>query len=164
MARQSKSLICPPNCPFMPRSHRQIPEFYGVRILAKDFARSWRFYRDVIGLEPAKGHGEPPYGEFLWKGRALVALFDRQLMSRAVGLHSSRPSARSTGNSALILEVPDVDAHARELRRRGARLLRGPTDRPGWQLRTIHLRDPDGYLIEFNSRPGRATRGANGAK
>jgi lactoylglutathione lyase len=126
-------------------------QFSRVRILVKDFTKSWRFYRDVLGLTPAKGHGHPPYGEFVWKDQAVVAIFDRKLMAKAVGLDLGQSPRSSVGHSALIFEVKDVDGLAKRLRRRGVRLLRGPTDRPDWQLRTIHLKDPDGYLIEIYS-------------
>ncbi|MCI4372200.1 MAG: VOC family protein [Thermoplasmata archaeon] len=126
-------------------------QFYGVRLLVKDFAKSWRFYRDVLGLTPNKGHGQPPYGEFLSKNRSVVSIFDRKLMATAVGLAPGRYAATATGRAALVFEVTDVDATARRLRQRKVRLLQGPTDRPDWRLRTIHLRDPDGYLIEIYS-------------
>ena len=130
---------------------RSRPRFSLTRLLVKDFAKSWRFYRDSLGLTPAKGHGEPPYGEFVSGGRTVVGLFDRALMARAVGLSVGRYPSASVGRSALILEVYDVDEFAKTLRRRGVRLLRGPTDRPAWRLRTIHVRDPDGYLVEIYS-------------
>jgi lactoylglutathione lyase len=125
--------------------------FYSVRLLVKDFNKSWRFYRDVLGLESVKGHGHAPYGEFVSKGRVVVALFERNRMAKAVGLEPGHYPAGCVGKSALIFEVKDVDAVARRLRRRGIRLLQGPTDRPDWMLRTIHLRDPDGYVIEICS-------------
>ena len=133
----------------MPRAGASAPGFYTVRVLVRDFRRSWRFYRDTLGLTPAPGHGEPPYGEFQWEGRPRVALFDRGLMAGALGLPPSPGPRGFLGHSALVLEVPDVDAVARRLGRRRVHLLAGPTDRPAWQLRTVHLRDPDGYLIEF---------------
>jgi hypothetical protein len=34
-------------------------EFARVRLLAKNFDKSWKFYRDVLGLTPANGHGSP---------------------------------------------------------------------------------------------------------
>jgi catechol 2,3-dioxygenase-like lactoylglutathione lyase family enzyme len=125
--------------------------FYCVRLLVRDFATSWRFYRDVLGLTPLKGHGTPPYGEFVQKGRAVVALFDRKLMASAVGLPAGTSAGRSVGRSALIFEVRDVNITAGRLRRKGVRLLKGPTNHPDWGLRTIHLRDPDGHLIEIYS-------------
>lgn len=127
-------------------------EFYGVRLLVNDFRKSYHFYRDRLGLTPVKGHGEPPYGEFAWNGRALVGIFERRRMASAVGLAPGRYPARSVGRSAVIFGVKDVDRLSVQLRRRHVRLLRGPTDRPEWGLRTIHLRDPDGYLVEIFSR------------
>jgi lactoylglutathione lyase len=126
-------------------------QFARTRILVKDFAKSWKFYRDTLGLTPAKGHGAPPYGEFLTHGRPIVSVFDRKLMAKAVGLNPGTYSRSNSGRSAIIFEVKDVDAVAKQLRRKGVRLLRGPTDRPDWVLRTIHLQDPDGYLIEIYS-------------
>jgi lactoylglutathione lyase len=79
----------------------------------------------------------------------VVSLFDRTLMARATGLTSGRYPAAHVGRSALVFEVKDVDAVAARLRRQKVRLLQGPTDRPEWRLRTLHLRDPDGYRIEI---------------
>ena len=126
---------------------------YTVRLLVGNFRKSWRFYRDVLRLKPVKGHGEPPYGEFESKGRVVLAIFDRKLMARAVGLEPGRYPTECVGKSALIFQVRDVDAAAKRLKARGVRLLAGPVDRPDWMLRTIHLRDPDGYLVEIFSRP-----------
>jgi len=126
-------------------------QFSRVRLLVRDFDTSWRFYRDLLGLTPVKGHGHPPYGEFVWHDRAIVSLFDRKQMAKAVGLDPGRYARANVGRSALIFEVKDVDALAKRLRRRGVRLLQDATDRPDWRLRTIHLRDPDGYLIEIYS-------------
>jgi lactoylglutathione lyase len=127
-------------------------QFYSVRILVHDFDKSWRFYRDLLGLTAVKGHGSGPYGEFVSKGRVVVSIYDRKLMAKAVGLEPGRYPRGCVGKSALIFEVKDVDAVAARLRRRGVRLLRGPTDRPHWMLRTVHLRDPDGYLVEIFTR------------
>ena len=103
-------------------------------------------------MTPAKGHGEPPYGEFVWKGRALVGIFDRKLMAGAVGLAPGGYPARNVGRSAVVFGVRDVDRLAIQLRRRRVRLLEGPANHPEWGLRTIHLQDPDGYLVEIFSR------------
>jgi len=128
-------------------------EFARVRLLVKDFRKSWRFYRDVLGLTPVRGHGEPPYGEFQSEAGALLSIFDRKQMAKAVGLATGRYVPRYTGRSLICFETKDVDEVARRLRRKGVRLLKGPTDRPAWRLRTIHLRDPDGYLIEVYTWP-----------
>lgn len=135
----------------MPAARSDPLHLYAVRILVDDFPASWKFYRDVLGLTPAPGHGEPPYGEFVSEGRSIVSLFGRREMASATGLSPGRDSKAQVGQSALIFEVKDVDAAAARFRRKGVRLLQGPTDRPQWSLRTIHLRDPDGYLLEVYS-------------
>ena len=135
----------------MARAKSSKLRLYGPRLLVTDFPASWRFYKDVLGLTPAKGHGEPPYGEFVWRGAAILGLFDRGLMAKATGLRVGRTSRSNVGASALILEVDDVDATAAKLRRRKVRLVKGPTNRPEWGLRTIHVMDPDGYLVEIES-------------
>lgn len=135
-------------------------KFYCTRLLVSDFARSWKFYRDVLGLTPQKGHGSPPYGEFVSDGRTVLALFERRLMATAVGLRAGRYATSNVGRALLGFEVHDVDATAKRLRRSRVRLLQPPTDRPDWRLRTIHLRDPDGYLIEvFSNLPAPAGPG-----
>jgi lactoylglutathione lyase len=126
--------------------------FANVRILTEDFARAWRFYRDSLGLTPVRGHGEPPYGEFEFGSEARIGIFDRTLMAEATGLEGGPYPTTVVGRSLLVLETDDVDAVARELDRRKVPLLAGPTDRPAWQLRTVHLQDPDGYVIEIYSR------------
>lgn len=130
---------------------RTVPALYAPRVLARDFARSWRFYRDVLGLVPAPGHGGPPYGEFVERKRVALAVFDRELMEAATGRALAPGRARS-GSVLLGFEVPDVDRFAARLRRRRVRLLRGPTDRPEWGLRTVHLLDPDENLVEIFHR------------
>lgn len=144
-----------------PRSRTLELRTYGVRLFVSNFRRSWSFYRETLGLRPAGGGtGEPPYGEFSAGNGTLIGLFDRRLMAKAVALEVDRPPARSMGRSALILSVADVDRLAARLTRRGVRVFRPPTDRPAWGLRTIHLRDPDGNLIEIFSRwrPSRSSR------
>ena len=48
-------------------------------------------------------------------------------------------------------DVDDVDAVYEELGSRGATFLTEPRDQPVAFIRTAHLRDPAGHLIEINS-------------
>jgi catechol 2,3-dioxygenase-like lactoylglutathione lyase family enzyme len=51
----------------------------------------------------------------------------------------------------LVFGTDDVDAAAERLRGLGVRLETDPLDRSEWGVRTLHLRDPDGHLVELNS-------------
>lgn len=128
------------------------PEFSQVRVLVSDFDASWKFYRDVVGLKPALGHGEGPYGEFLTGHGAAIALFDRAAMSEAIGRRVKSPPAKTLGGVTVVFEVADVDATAARLEAQGIALVQGPTNRAAWGLRTIHFLDPDGNLIEVFTR------------
>jgi lactoylglutathione lyase len=47
-----------------------------------------------------------------------------------------------------VVMVDDVDAWADRLAARGVEVLSGPADRP-WGHRTVHVADPDGFVVEF---------------
>jgi lactoylglutathione lyase len=51
----------------------------------------------------------------------------------------------------VLFLVDDVDAEAERLRGLGVEFLSGPVDRP-WGHRTLHLLDPDGFVIELAQR------------
>lgn len=53
----------------------------------------------------------------------------------------------------FVCRVEDVAAAHALCLRNGATPVTAPTDRPDWgaNLRTAHLRDPDGTLIELQS-------------
>ncbi|MCI4360115.1 MAG: VOC family protein [Thermoplasmata archaeon] len=140
----------PTSLPTGPRPLRPPLEFANLRLLVRDFAVAWHFYRDGLGLTPGVGDASGPYAEFLWHGEARLALFDGARMAEAVGLPTAGP-ARSVGGFTLILQTPDVDRAYSELLGRGVRFLQGPTDRKEWSLQTFHLRDPDGNVVEIYS-------------
>lgn len=123
-----------------------------VRLLARDFGASLRFYRDVVGLDVRTGDESGPYSELL-AGPTVLALFDAGLMSQALGW--SADTAPRVGDRAVIcFAVEDVDAAFAQLKRRGGEVVAEPRDRREWQIRTAHFRDPEGNLIEINQPLG----------
>ena len=50
----------------------------------------------------------------------------------------------------VILQVANVDNAYKELKEKGVEFITTPEDRKEWVIRTAHLRDPDGNLIELN--------------
>jgi lactoylglutathione lyase len=113
-----------------------------VILFVADLQRSIAFYRDVIGL-PFKLHGDG-YIEFATSG-ARFGLYDRNRLGELTG-HGPRPPA-SPGGEVVFL-VGDVDAEAERLRAAGVAILKGPVDR-AWGHRTLHLEDPDGFVVEL---------------
>ncbi|WP_405493550.1 VOC family protein [Nocardia sp. NBC_00511] len=127
---------------------------YGqTRLLVDDFAASYRFYRDVLGL-PLK-HETPgdvpesddgPYACFALGGNDL-ALFTRAFMDASIGAeHRPRGEIDSV---VVVLRVEDVDKAVESVRARGVRIVAEPVDQAAWGMRVAHLRAPEGTLIEF---------------
>jgi lactoylglutathione lyase len=111
-------------------------------LFVRDLERSVAFYRDVIGL-PFKLQGDG-YVEFATQG-ARFGLYDRNRLGELTGQGTDPPD--HPGGEVVFL-VEDVDAEAERLREAGATILRGPLDR-AWGHRTLHLEDPDGFVVEL---------------
>jgi lactoylglutathione lyase len=82
--------------------------------------------------------------EFATQG-AKFGLYDRNRLGELTGQGSEPPGAPG---GEVVLLVEDVDAEAARLRAAGAAILSGPVDRV-WGHRTLHLEDPDGFVVEL---------------
>jgi lactoylglutathione lyase len=119
------------------------------RLLVSNFTETFRFYRETIGL-PTEYRPESagPYAEFQLGGDRYLGLFDRALMLEALGLPAD--GAEPPNNAAfLCIGVDDVDAEGARLEGLGVEIVAQPTDHEPWGMRTVHVRDPEGNLIEF---------------
>jgi lactoylglutathione lyase len=113
-----------------------------VILFVADLGRSVAFYRDVVGL-PFRLQGDG-YVEFATQG-ARFGLYDRNRLDELTGQDSTTPGR--PGGEVVFL-VADVGAEAERLRAAGATLLKGPVDR-AWGHRTLHVEDPDGFVVEL---------------
>ncbi|MET8142402.1 VOC family protein [Sphaerisporangium sp. NPDC005288] len=124
------------------------------RLLVSRFPECFRFYDGVLtealGGTRAKGEPSGPYANWGLGDQSLLSLLDRAMMAGVVG--DLRPPAPSDA-AMLVLTVGDVDAAAACGERHGGRVVAAPAARPEWgpTVRTAHLRDPDGNLLEFQS-------------
>src|ERR1700753_3718314 len=122
-------------------------ELTQIRLIVTDFRAGFRFYRDVLGLEPQDPSDAGPYAKFsLPNGTAAIALHDRADLAQVL----PELTATSEGGEhvLIVLKVDDVDATVAQLRQRGAHIEKDPADRWG-RLRVAYLRDPEGTLIEL---------------
>jgi lactoylglutathione lyase len=124
-----------------------VPQLGHVILYVADLAASVGFYRDVAGLEHR--FTDAGYAEF-GTGATRFALYEQRRAEWLTG-HPVRPGPAGE----IVLVVEDVDAVAAGLRARGIRLLAEPADRP-WGHRTLHVADPDGFVVEFAQEVPRA--------
>lgn len=111
-----------------------------VILFVEDLAASVPFYRDVVGFEHK--FTDAGYAEFA-TGAARFALFERRRAEWMLGT-----AARPGPAAEVVVMVDDVDAEATRLVAASVPLLAAPTDRP-WGHRTLHLADPDGFVVEL---------------
>lgn len=117
-----------------------------TRLLVDDMAACVRFYRDILGLKLLTGGEGDVYSAFWLRDDVELALFSRAAMAEALG---GTPAPLGGDVVLLNFMVDDVDAVAARLANQGVALAAPATDRPDWGLRTIHLRDPQGVLVEI---------------
>lgn len=120
-----------------------------VRLLVRNYSDCFRFYRDGLGLIPSLGDENSFYAEFPLGG-AVLALFDRGLMSDVVGTSDLPESESQQDPVAVVLRVADVEAVHRDLVERGLAVVTAPHDQASWGVRCCHVRDPAGNLVELN--------------
>ena len=127
------------------------------RLLVSDFGAAFAFYDavlcEIVGATRSNGTAAGPYASWDVDGEGVLALFDRDLMAATVEVRGPGGSGDLADGIMFVCRVPDVD-HALEIcRQHGAEVVTPPTDRPHWgpNLRTAHLRDPAGTLVELQS-------------
>ncbi|KDN87365.1 VOC family protein [Kitasatospora cheerisanensis] len=127
------------------------------RLLVADFAACFAFYDAVLppllGAHLAKGTAAGPYANWDVDGEGLLALFDRAAMAAALGTPPAPADAPPADTGMFVCRVTDVDAGYALCLAAGGTPVRPPADRPEWgpTLRSAHLRDPQGTLIELQS-------------
>ncbi|MBA2889835.1 VOC family protein [Nonomuraea soli] len=123
------------------------------RLLVNDFPAAFAFYDAVLpriaGAVRAHGSAEGPYAHWDVEGEGVLSLFDQ------AGMAGLAETGGGTGRdrAMLVCRVDDVDAAHEVCLSHGGTLVAAPADRPDWGrgLRTAHLRDPDGNLLELQS-------------
>jgi lactoylglutathione lyase len=111
-----------------------------VILYVTDMDRSIAFYCDTIGLQLK--FVDAGYAEFA-SGSTRFALYERR---RADWLLDSPTSPGPAAE--VVFVVDDVDEEARRFLASGVPVLAPPTDRP-WGHRTLHVADPDGFVVEL---------------
>ncbi len=75
------------------------------------------------------------------------------MIAGTIGTDSLPVEAPAQDSMMLVFKVDDVEAAAKTFEEFGATLVVPAQDRPQWGpgLRTAHLRDPEGRLLELQS-------------
>ena len=126
-------------------------EFYGVRLLVKDFDKCFKFYTEDMGLTAIWGSIGGDYATISIGNVPALALFKSDLMAPSLGNIDLPMPDNCREKSMICIKVEDVDKTYDEMMAKGLELVNKPTDMPGWGMRMVHLRDPEGNVIELSS-------------
>ena len=114
-----------------------------VILVVKDAARSFAFYRDVVGLEVDTDAN--PRFLWLWAGPAgrarRIGITEGPLSFGAA--HCGVPQHFAFGVPAERIEPLKEALEAREVE------VEGPVEFRFWNARSIYFSDPDGNRVEF---------------
>ncbi|MFG1820264.1 VOC family protein [Kribbella sp. NPDC049174] len=127
------------------------------RLLVRDFPAAVDFYRtaltELYDVQPVKVIPEAQYANWDLDGQTGLVLFGRTMMATTIGTGDLPPDAPTQDAAMLVFKVDEVDTAVEALAKLGAIVLSPPQDRPQWgpNLRTAHLRAPDGTLLELQS-------------
>jgi len=106
----------------------------------RDFDRSLRFYRDVLGLHPMREFGAGgSRGVVFFLGSGFLEITEQEV----------NPPSSAT---ELWLQVRDVRQVEQELRAAGVRVVESATRKP-WGLVELRVADPDGLVLIFVEVP-----------
>jgi catechol 2,3-dioxygenase-like lactoylglutathione lyase family enzyme len=120
-----------------------------ARLLVRDYAAAFRFWSEIVGLEPTYGDIEGRYADFeVGSEDTSLAIFEARFQDGAMGL-PERSAERGPDQVALVFRVDAVDEAVATLEARGVTFVSPATDQPDWGIRVAHFRDPEGNLVEI---------------
>jgi catechol-2,3-dioxygenase len=127
-------------------------ELDNVRLLVTKFADCYRFYKDILGFKVTWGDSRSGYVSFEAGKNKEFAIFDRHAMAEAVGTTVLPTAVQAQDRFALIFKVEEeLEQMVIRLQSQNVDIASGVQDRPDWGIKAVHLRDPDGNLIEMFS-------------
>ena len=123
--------------------------FSEIVLIVNDVAESARFYREVVGLVPAK----PEEEDWAWFWAGEPGQPQRLAVHRGSLLfeeHSPYPPGERWGRVHFALLVPrtELDAALERVKGRGVTVY-GPTPQEWMDATSHYFYDPDGNLVEF---------------
>lgn len=108
-----------------------------------DFAASWRFWTETVGMEGLSAWGEPEYAGSVKLGKGSITVAEGE-----EGPYEELGYDVRHGQPQLFLRTDNLTALHRRMKSRGARVLAGPL-KTHWGARCFSVEGPDGMVIVF---------------
>lgn len=76
----------------------------------------------------------------------MLSLFKKELMYE----HLNMKTAQTSPNFVIAIQSESVDEDYKRLIGKGVEFINEPHNVPGWGDRCVHLKDPEGNILEIN--------------
>lgn len=126
-------------------------KFINIRLLVDHFLETVIFWRDVMGFKMTYSDETMGYAYFETDS-AGVELLSREGFATTFGNLAS-----TSHQTIMVFQVDDIDTTYTDLVQRGATAVSSPRDFPSLQIRTGHISDPEGNIVELYSKIGEAS-------
>jgi len=124
-------------------------ELNNVRILVNDFDTSFEFYAEKLGLKVTWGKPGADYASFDIGLPSGLSIFKSDNMTKALGEGDKPLPLTCRDRAAIVIKVQDLEKTYDSLSAKGVKFINEPREMTGWGIKAVHLRDPDGNLLEF---------------
>lgn len=125
-------------------------KFINVRLLVDHLPTTIKFWRDLMGFKMTYSDETMGYAYFETDS-AGVELLSREGFASTFG-----DLASASRQTIMVFQVDDIDVTYADLVQRGATAISAPRDFPSLQIRTGHIGDPEGNIVELYSKLGEA--------
>jgi lactoylglutathione lyase len=120
-----------------------------IRLMTQNFDETFDFYNKGLGLPVTWGRKGDVYASFRTENSVELAIFQADLMESHIG-YVTEERSKIHDKIMLSFAVDDLDRCYQEFLSKGITCINEPRDMPAWGIRCLHLRDPEGNLIEVN--------------
>ncbi|MFD2044277.1 VOC family protein [Ornithinibacillus salinisoli] len=120
-----------------------------VRLLVTNFDDCLHFYQEILGFNLTWGEVGGNYASFDVGDGKVLALFRKNLMAEAVGTVDLPVQSVAQDRFACVFKVTNLEQTVRDIEERGGRFISSIQKKPLWGIQAVHLRDPEGNLIEI---------------
>lgn len=119
-------------------------KLFAVCLLVDDFEKSFRFYKETLGLKINSQEGK--FADFKL-GETGLAIFQKD---EATAMFP-KDHMKSGGGCVLGFQVDDIDKACEELKSKGVEIFEGPktTD---WGQKVAYFKDSDGNIWEVSEK------------
>ena len=124
----------------------------GARILADDIPVLYDFYTEKLGFKVYWGDRDGSYVSFgeSDSDKPAFAIFLKSGM-KEYPEYAPLPEQPKADHVVYCTGADDVDVVYEELKAKGVEFMSAPRNMPGWFMRCVYFRDPEGNLFEISS-------------